>query len=144
MDEIANVGKPVIILTGGEPLLRTDIFDLARYGSSKGFRMVMATNGTLITEETIPKDGGQGFKESALASTAPMETCLPKVSVPLSPPGIEMAKRELQFQINTTITQANLHLISDILHLLCLSAIAITSSSWFQQEERNSGQDFCP
>src|SRR5512143_3869457 len=44
MDGIALVGKPVIILTGGEPLLRPDIFDLARYGTEKGFRMVMATN----------------------------------------------------------------------------------------------------
>src|SRR4030067_2643260 len=55
MDEIASISKPVIILTGGEPLLRSDIFDLAKYGTNKGCRMVMATNGTLITEETIRK-----------------------------------------------------------------------------------------
>src|SRR3990170_1069986 len=55
MDEIALVSKPVIILTGGEPLMRSDVFDLATHGTEKGFRMVMATNGTLITEETIPK-----------------------------------------------------------------------------------------
>src|SRR4030042_911041 len=53
MDEIASISKPVIILTGGEPLLRPDIFDLARYGTDKGFRMVMAPNGTLMTKETI-------------------------------------------------------------------------------------------
>ena len=58
MDEIASISKPVIIMTGGEPLLRADIFDLARYGSGKGFRMVMATNGTLMTEEAVHEDEG--------------------------------------------------------------------------------------
>ena len=42
--------KPVIILTGGEPLMRDDIFRIAAYGRDKGLRMVMATNGTLVTE----------------------------------------------------------------------------------------------
>ena len=37
MDEIASVGKPVIILTGGEPLLRADIFDLATLWNGQGF-----------------------------------------------------------------------------------------------------------
>ena len=48
IDDIVLVFKPVIILTGGEPLLRQDIFDLAAYGTQKGLRMVMATNGTLV------------------------------------------------------------------------------------------------
>ncbi|MBW2566801.1 MAG: radical SAM protein, partial [Deltaproteobacteria bacterium] len=50
LDQIREVGKPVVILTGGEPLLRADIFQIARYGTQKGLRMVMAPNGTLITE----------------------------------------------------------------------------------------------
>ena len=50
LDQIAEVGKPIIILTGGEPLLRSDIYDIARYGTDLGMRMVMAVNGTLITE----------------------------------------------------------------------------------------------
>src|SRR4030043_633894 len=53
IDEVASFSKPVIILTGGEPLLRPDIFDLARYGTKSGLRMVMATNGTLIADKTI-------------------------------------------------------------------------------------------
>ena len=48
LDQIAQVGTPIVILTGGEPLLRPDIFDVAEYGTSKGLRMVMAPNGTLI------------------------------------------------------------------------------------------------
>lgn len=40
--------KPVIVLTGGEPLLRSDVFSIANYGTKLGFKMCLATNGTLI------------------------------------------------------------------------------------------------
>jgi heme b synthase len=52
VDQILEVGRPIIILTGGEPLLREDVFQLARYAVSKGLRVVMGTNGTLITKDT--------------------------------------------------------------------------------------------
>ena len=51
LDQIAEVGSPIVILTGGEPLLRPDIFDITRYGTDNGLRMVMAPNGTLITDD---------------------------------------------------------------------------------------------
>jgi radical SAM protein with 4Fe4S-binding SPASM domain len=51
IDDICEVSQPVMVLSGGEPLLRKDIFEIARYGTSKGLRMCMATNGTLITDE---------------------------------------------------------------------------------------------
>ena len=47
LDNIATFAQPIVILTGGEPLLRPDIFDIAAYGNQKGFRMTMAVNGTL-------------------------------------------------------------------------------------------------
>jgi radical SAM protein with 4Fe4S-binding SPASM domain len=40
-----------MVLSGGEPLLREDIFEIARYGTAKGLRMCMATNGTLVTDQ---------------------------------------------------------------------------------------------
>lgn len=52
MDEIAEVNQNVLlILTGGEPLLRTDIFDLGRYGAEKGFTVVLGTNGFLLRQK---------------------------------------------------------------------------------------------
>ncbi len=51
MDDIATTASPVMVLSGGEPLLREDVFDIARYGTDLGFRMCLATNGTLVTEE---------------------------------------------------------------------------------------------
>src|SRR5205807_5129869 len=51
IDEIARVNPNVfLILTGGEPLLRRDIFDVAGYASDKGFTTVLGTNGVLLRE----------------------------------------------------------------------------------------------
>ena len=51
VDQILEVGRPIIILTGGEPLVRSDVLQIAKYAVSRGLRVVMGTNGTLITEE---------------------------------------------------------------------------------------------
>ncbi len=55
IDDIASYASPVLVLSGGEPLLREDVFDIAKYGGSKGLRMCIATNGTLVTEEICHK-----------------------------------------------------------------------------------------
>jgi AdoMet-dependent heme synthase len=60
LDDIASFASPVMVLSGGEPLLREDVFDIARYGTQKGLRMCLATNGTLVTEtvcDTIKETG---------------------------------------------------------------------------------------
>ena len=52
MDEIAQVNPQVfLILTGGEPLLRKDIFDLAAYAAEKDFTVVLGTNGVLLRDK---------------------------------------------------------------------------------------------
>jgi len=55
LDDISSYASPVVVLSGGEPLLRKDVFDIAKYGGEKGLRMCLATNGTLITEELCGK-----------------------------------------------------------------------------------------
>ncbi len=67
LDDIATFASPVIVLSGGEPLLRADVFDLARYGTSKGFRMCLATNGTLVTPEICGKIKDAGIKMVSLS-----------------------------------------------------------------------------
>src|SRR3989338_1260921 len=49
IDELAQIGKPVLILSGGEPLFRKDIFEIARYGKERGLALGIATNGTLVS-----------------------------------------------------------------------------------------------
>ncbi len=67
IDQIAEVSKPVLVLSGGEPLFRPDIFDIGAYGVSRGFRMAMATNGTLIDETLAKRIAGTGFSRVAIS-----------------------------------------------------------------------------
>ncbi len=67
MDDLADYSKPVIVLTGGEPLLRKDIFEIASYGTAKGFRMCVATNGTLVDDEICLKIKESGIRICSLS-----------------------------------------------------------------------------
>ena len=53
MDDLKQFHVPVLILSGGEPLLRPDIFDISHRAKEKGFYVGLSTNGTLITEKNI-------------------------------------------------------------------------------------------
>lgn len=60
IDDISDYAKPVVVLSGGEPLLREDLFDIASYGTEKGLRMCLATNGSLVDDyvcQVIKKSG---------------------------------------------------------------------------------------
>src|SRR5260370_3120586 len=47
IEQVSQLSLPILVLSGGEPLFRSDIFDLARYGTERGLRVALATNGTL-------------------------------------------------------------------------------------------------
>ncbi len=51
IDDLAQFGAPVILFSGGEPLMRPDLPELAQYARSKGMRAVISTNGTLIDKK---------------------------------------------------------------------------------------------
>jgi 12,18-didecarboxysiroheme deacetylase len=51
IDDLAEFGVPVILFSGGEPLMRDDLVDLASYAVDKGVRAVISTNGTMITKK---------------------------------------------------------------------------------------------
>jgi 12,18-didecarboxysiroheme deacetylase len=55
IDDLAAFGAPVILFSGGEPLMRPDLLELAKYATDKGMRAVISTNGTLITKEIAAK-----------------------------------------------------------------------------------------
>ncbi|MBW2093610.1 MAG: 12,18-didecarboxysiroheme deacetylase [Deltaproteobacteria bacterium] len=55
LDDLAAFGVPVVLFSGGEPLVRPDLLDLARYAVLKGMRAVISTNGTLIDREKARK-----------------------------------------------------------------------------------------
>jgi MoaA/NifB/PqqE/SkfB family radical SAM enzyme len=55
MDSLISYQVPVLLFSGGEPLMRKDIFTLLEYGAAIGLRMVISTNGTLIGFEKAEK-----------------------------------------------------------------------------------------
>ncbi len=55
IDEIAAAGFKIMIFSGGEPLMREDIYQLIKHASAKGLRPVLGSNGTLITPEVARK-----------------------------------------------------------------------------------------
>ncbi len=123
LEQIAKVGKPIVILTGGEPLLREDIFDLAKHGDSLGLRMVMAPNGTLITRESAKKMARSGIKRISASIDGATKEFHDKFrgvdgAYEAALEGIEYIKAAgIDFQINTTITKSNIDQIPAILKL---------------------------
>jgi len=131
LDQIQRVGDPIVILTGGEPLLRSDIFEVARYGTRLGLRMVMAPNGTLITAEKARQMADAGIQRISISldgSTQEIHDRFRGVAGAFDGAlrGIANAKKAgIPFQINTTITQSNLDQIPAIQKLAVdLGAVA--------------------
>lgn len=131
LEEIRRTGSPIIILTGGEPLMREDVFELARYGTNLGLRMVMATNGTLLTAAIIKEIRESGIKRLSISldgETAERHDAFRKVKGAFdeSLKGIAMLREAgIEFQINTTVTKHNAEHIEDILKMTVeLGAVA--------------------
>ncbi|MCP5444095.1 MAG: heme d1 biosynthesis radical SAM protein NirJ [Chromatiaceae bacterium] len=61
MQDLKRFKVPVLILSGGEPLLRPDIFEIAHHAKEMGFYTALSTNGTLIDESNIEKIAAVGF-----------------------------------------------------------------------------------
>ena len=55
LDDLKSFGVPSVLFSGGEPLMRHDLFELIEYATSLGLRAVISTNGTLITKEIAKK-----------------------------------------------------------------------------------------
>ena len=131
LDQIVQTGKPIVILTGGEPLLRKDVFELARYGMDLGLRMVMATNGTLLTQAIADKLITSGIKRVSISlDGADAQEHDQFRQVPgafmAALEGIELLKRGgIEYQVNTTVSKHNVHQVAEILDLaIRLGAVA--------------------
>lgn len=73
IDQISAAGFKLLILSGGEPMLRSDLTDLIRYAATRGLRTAMGTNGTLITPKNacLLKEAGLGGVAISLDSSTP-------------------------------------------------------------------------
>lgn len=112
VDDLADMGKPVLILSGGEPLFRRDIFDIAAYATGKGLPTALATNGTLVNDEMARKikdagiyyasvslDGAQAWTHDALRGYGNFTRAVWGLS--------NLKKHGIKVQVNFTVTRSN-------------------------------------
>ncbi|MHC4453421.1 MAG: radical SAM protein, partial [Planctomycetota bacterium] len=67
VDAIAEAGNPILVLSGGEPLFRPDIFDIAKHAVEKGLTVALATNGTLVDEAMAKKIVDSGVSRVSIS-----------------------------------------------------------------------------
>ena len=121
IDGIARAGFKVMIFSGGEPLMRPDIFDLVAYAAGKGLRPVFGTNGTLLTPDTVSrlKRSGATAMGISLDSLDPEKhnrfRGLPDAFA-LTRQGMENCRQAgLPFQVHTTVMDWNQAEIPEII-----------------------------
>ncbi len=123
IDDIVGFSSPTVILTGGEPLLRPDLFDIIEYGQEKALRMVIAVNGTLVDENTAGKLKASGIRRVSLSidgkdrqSHDAFRAVEGSFDAVMKAAHI-LAANDLPFQVNTTVTELNVDEIDDIYSL---------------------------
>ena len=132
VDQIASFCKPVLIISGGDPLQRKDIFDIAKYASDNGLRVVMSPSGSNITPEVIKKMKNSGVKMISLSldgSSPEIHDGFRQVTgaFNLAMQNMSYAREgDLAFRINTTVTQHNLQDLPNILKL----AVNVGAQEW--------------
>ncbi|MBC7081680.1 MAG: radical SAM protein [Thermoplasmatales archaeon] len=123
IDILANAGVTILAFSGGEPLVRKDIFELAKYASDKGMYVAMATNATLITKEVARKmkESGISFVQISLdGSTEEIHDDFRGVkgAFKKTVEGIKNCVEEGFFvEVSTTATHFNYKQIPDIIDL---------------------------
>jgi len=119
--EIAKAGFRIMIFSGGEPLMRPDIYHLVSHAVKAGLRPVFGTNGTLLTEETARKLKDCGAAAMGIGVDSLNEEkhndfrgCFDAFRLTME--GIENCKKVgLPFQIHTTVLDWNQAEVSDII-----------------------------
>lgn len=67
IQDLADFGVPVILFSGGEPLLRKDLFEMAALARTRGIRVALSTNGTLIDQGAARMIKELGFAEAGIS-----------------------------------------------------------------------------
>jgi len=123
IDQICEVSSPLLILSGGEPLLRQDVYELVRYGAAKGLKMGLGSNGSLIDDVAAKKLKEAGIETVSIS----LDSHIPEQHDEFR--GVkgswEKAVRAIKalrengvlVQVNTTVTQQNYDQIDDIMSL---------------------------
>ncbi len=114
IDEIALAGFKILILSGGEPLMRGDIFELVKHAAARGLRPVMGTNGTLFTRDLVRKMKAAGVARAGISldsNDKAVHDAFRKMdgAWDATVNGMKLCREEvLPFQVHTTVTKRNM------------------------------------
>ena len=123
MDDLKGFHVPVLILSGGEPLLRPDIFDISRRAKAMGFYVGLSTNGTLIDESNIDDIAAVGYDYVGISIDGLRDTHDRFRSLDgafdASLRGIRLCHdRGIKVGMRFTLTQDNAHELPQLLQLM--------------------------
>lgn len=123
IEQIAGYASPILVLSGGEPLYRQDIFELASFATNKGLRVALATNGTLVSPEVAQKIVDAGIKRVSISlDGADAHTHDTFRNIPgafeAAVQGLRNLKQlGMQVQINMTVARHNAEQLPSVLEL---------------------------
>jgi heme d1 biosynthesis radical SAM protein NirJ len=123
MDDLKGFGVPVLILSGGEPLLRPDIFDISRRARDMGFYVGLSTNGTLIDASNIHAIAGVGYDYVGISIDGTRETHdlfrRKPGAFDASMTGIRLCREhDIKVGLRFTMTEDNASELPDMLQLM--------------------------
>ena len=123
MDDLKSFGVPVLILSGGEPLLRPDIFDISRHAKALGFYVGLSSNGTLIDEHNIDAIAAIGYDYVGISIDGVRETHdrfrRKEGAFDASMQGIRLCReRDIKVGLRFTMTEDNAAELPDMLQLM--------------------------
>jgi radical SAM protein len=148
MDQVRRFGRPLFVLTGGDPLERPDVVDLVRHGASIGLRMGLTPSGTpLMTEDVLAELKEAGLSRLAVSldgSTAAIHDAFRGVrgSWEWTMRMLEAAREiGLSTQVNTTVSRYNLDDFDALCALMSRLGIALWSVFFLVPTGRARPQD---
>ena len=123
MEDLKAYGVPVLILSGGEPLMRPDIFEISRRAKAMGFYVGLSTNGTLISGDNIEQIGKVGYDYVGVSLDGMREVhdrFRRRIGAfDESLRGIRLCRAAgIKVGLRFTLTQDNVRDLPDLLHLL--------------------------
>lgn len=124
--------RPILVFSGGEPLMRPDLFDLAETAVASNLHIALATNGTIMDERIAQRVVDVGFERVAMSFDGPDAATHDNFrgidgSFASTVRGFtELRRRGMSMQINTTVTRHNVaHLDRMYQHAIDLGADAL-------------------
>jgi radical SAM protein len=125
LDQIKQFGDPILVITGGDPMMRRDLYDIIRYAVQKGLRTALTPTTTrLVTPKALARVKEAGVRRVAISIDGPSAEAHDafrafRGSFRLAR-GIaqNIVAAGLSLQINTTVSRYNLHLLEEMMQLV--------------------------